>query len=104
MRTEFEAPRIDVRDLNEAGDQELAAVTLRGRGKRSAVETDWHLGTFGPWRAAWSYVDRHSRASKKPSMPPGCGSRPHEQQGPERQDLRGRRASVPYLPLSLSCT
>jgi uncharacterized protein len=43
MWDEFEDPRIDVRELTEAGNQVLAEVTLRGRGKQSGVETSWSL-------------------------------------------------------------
>ena len=44
MRSEFESPRIEVRELNEVGeDQVLAAVTLRGRGKQSAAAASWHV-------------------------------------------------------------
>jgi ketosteroid isomerase-like protein len=43
MRSEFESPRIDVRELSEAGDQVLAAVTLGGRGKQSGVEASWDI-------------------------------------------------------------
>jgi ketosteroid isomerase-like protein len=43
MRSEFEGPRIEVRELNEVGDQALAAVILRGRGKQSAAEASWHV-------------------------------------------------------------
>jgi ketosteroid isomerase-like protein len=48
LRSEFESPRVEINDLSEAGDQVLAAVTLRGRGKQSGVDTSWdvwHLWT-----------------------------------------------------------
>lgn len=41
MRSEFERPRIEVNELVDAGDQVVAAVTLRGRGKQSGVEASW---------------------------------------------------------------
>ena len=41
--SEFEGPRVEIRELIESGDQVLAAVTLRGRGKQSGVETTWDL-------------------------------------------------------------
>ena len=43
MRSEFERPRIEVRELVDAGDQVVAAVTLRGRGKQSGVEASWDV-------------------------------------------------------------
>jgi ketosteroid isomerase-like protein len=41
-------PRVEINELSEAGDQVLASVTLRGRGKQSGVDTSWdvwHLWT-----------------------------------------------------------
>jgi ketosteroid isomerase-like protein len=43
MWGEFEDPRIEVHELIETGNQVLAEVTLRGRGKRSGVETSWNI-------------------------------------------------------------
>ena len=43
MRSEFERPRIEVNELVNAGDQVVAAVTLRGRGKQSGVEASWDV-------------------------------------------------------------
>jgi hypothetical protein len=43
MRSEFERPRIEVHELVDAGDQVVAAVTLRGRGKQSGVEASWDV-------------------------------------------------------------
>lgn len=43
MRSEFERPRIEVNELVDAGDQVVAAVTLRGRGKQSGVEASWDV-------------------------------------------------------------
>jgi ketosteroid isomerase-like protein len=43
MWDEFDSPRIEVHDLTEAGDQVLASVTLRGRGKQSGVEASWDV-------------------------------------------------------------
>jgi len=43
MLSEFEHPRIEVRELIDAGVHVLGAVTLRGRGKQSGVETSWDL-------------------------------------------------------------
>jgi ketosteroid isomerase-like protein len=37
--SEFEDPHLEVHDLTVAGDQVLASLTLRGRGKRSGAET-----------------------------------------------------------------
>jgi uncharacterized protein len=48
LGSEFESARVEVRELIEAGDQVLASVTLRGRGKQSGVEASWdvsHLWT-----------------------------------------------------------
>jgi len=48
LRNEFERPRVEIHDLIEAGDQVLAVVTLRGRGKQSGIEASWdvwHLWT-----------------------------------------------------------
>jgi uncharacterized protein len=41
FRSEFENPRVEIRELIEAGAQVLASVTLRGRGKQSGVEGSW---------------------------------------------------------------
>jgi ketosteroid isomerase-like protein len=43
LRSEFESPRVQIRELIEAGDQVLAAVTLRGRGKQSGVDASWDV-------------------------------------------------------------
>jgi uncharacterized protein len=43
MRSEFERPRIEVHELVDAGDQVVAAVMLRGRGKQSGVEVSWDV-------------------------------------------------------------
>jgi ketosteroid isomerase-like protein len=43
FRSEFENPRVEIRELIEAGDQVLASVTLRGRGKQSDVEASWDV-------------------------------------------------------------
>ena len=40
---EFDEPRVEVRELIEAGDQVVAALTFRARGKQSGVETDWDI-------------------------------------------------------------
>ena len=40
---EFDEPRVEIRELVEAGDRVLTSVTFRGRGKRSGVETSWDL-------------------------------------------------------------
>ena len=43
LREGFEDARLDVNDLIDAGDRVIAALTLRGRGKQSGVETSWDL-------------------------------------------------------------
>ena len=40
---EFDDAHIDVHELIEAGDQVLASLTVRGRGKQSGVETSWEI-------------------------------------------------------------
>jgi ketosteroid isomerase-like protein len=40
---EFDEPRVEIRELIEAGDQVVAALTFQGRGKQSGVETKWDL-------------------------------------------------------------
>jgi ketosteroid isomerase-like protein len=48
LGSEFERARVEIRELIEAGDQVLASVTLRGRGRQSGVEASWdvwHLWT-----------------------------------------------------------
>ena len=42
LRSGFESPRAEIK-LTDAGDQVLAEVTLRGRGKQSGVETSWDI-------------------------------------------------------------
>src|SRR5215204_674539 len=41
----FDNPRVEVRDLVDAGDQVLATVTNHGRGKESGVEASWTTWT-----------------------------------------------------------
>lgn len=48
MRDEFEEPRIEVHELTDSGNEVLAEVILRGRGKQSGVETSWHI-----WHMWW---------------------------------------------------
>ena len=38
---EFDDPRVELHELIDAGDQVFTSFTLRGRGKRSGVETSW---------------------------------------------------------------
>ena len=40
---EFDEPNAEIRDLIEAGDQVLAAVSFRGRGKQSGIAASWDL-------------------------------------------------------------
>ena len=40
---EFDEPGIEVHELIETGDQVLASLKLRGRGKQSGVETSWDI-------------------------------------------------------------
>jgi ketosteroid isomerase-like protein len=40
---EFAQPNVQVHELVDAGEQVLASVTFRGRGKQSGVETTWSL-------------------------------------------------------------
>jgi ketosteroid isomerase-like protein len=40
---EFHEPHVEVHELIDAGDQVLAVLTFRGRGKQSGVETNWSL-------------------------------------------------------------
>jgi ketosteroid isomerase-like protein len=39
----FDQPNAEIRDVIEEGDQVLAAVTFRGRGKQSGITTNWDL-------------------------------------------------------------
>ena len=43
LRSEFDSPRVEINELTEAGDQVLASVTLRGRGKQSGVAASWDI-------------------------------------------------------------
>jgi uncharacterized protein len=43
LSDEFDDPRVEVHELVEAGNQVLASVTLRGRGKQSGAETRWDI-------------------------------------------------------------
>ena len=45
---EFDEPRIEVHELTAAGDQVLASLTFRGRGRQSGVEANWSLWQL--WR------------------------------------------------------
>ncbi len=40
---QFDEARTDVRELIEAGDQVVASVATRGRGKRSGAEVSWDV-------------------------------------------------------------
>jgi uncharacterized protein len=42
-RGEFENPRAVVHELIDAGDRVVAAVTMRGRGKRSGIQAGWDV-------------------------------------------------------------
>ena len=44
---EFDNPRVELRELIDAGDQLFVAATVRGRGKHSGVETSWDI--WGVW-------------------------------------------------------
>ena len=41
--SEFDNLRVEVHELIETGDQVLASLTLRGRGKQSGAETSWDV-------------------------------------------------------------
>jgi ketosteroid isomerase-like protein len=43
LRSEFDDARIDVHELVEAGDEVLVSMTIRGRGRRSGVPTNWDI-------------------------------------------------------------
>ena len=43
MRSEFEGARVEIRELIDAEDQVLAALTLHGRGRQSGVDTSWDI-------------------------------------------------------------
>jgi len=43
LRGEFDDARIDVHEVIDAGDKVLAAMTMRGRGRRSGAVTSWHF-------------------------------------------------------------
>jgi ketosteroid isomerase-like protein len=51
---EFDEPRVEIHELIETGDQVVASLTFRGRGKQSGVETTWDI-----WQA-WTI--RHGKA------------------------------------------
>ena len=74
MRSEFERPRIEVNELVDAGDQVVAAVTLRGRGKQSGVEASWDVWHVWTIQHGRSCTGRHLRAATKLLKPPGCRS------------------------------
>jgi ketosteroid isomerase-like protein len=40
---EFDEPRMEVREVTEAGDQVLVSAINRGRGRQSGVETSWQI-------------------------------------------------------------
>jgi uncharacterized protein len=40
---EFDDPDIEVHELIDAGDQVLACLTFRGRGKQSGVQASWNI-------------------------------------------------------------
>ena len=43
LRSEFDDARIETDELIDAGDQVVASLTLRGRGRRSGAETKWTI-------------------------------------------------------------
>ncbi len=43
LRSEFDDARTDVNDVIDAGDKVLAAITMRGRGRRSGADTSWRF-------------------------------------------------------------
>ena len=48
---EFDEPTVELGEVIASGDQVLASVTFRGRGKHSGITTDWHL-----WQL-WTLLD-----------------------------------------------
>ena len=49
--SEFDEPGIEVHELIETGDQVLASLKLRGRGRQSGVETSWDIWQIWTVRA-----------------------------------------------------
>ena len=94
---EFERPRIEAHELVDAGDQVVAAVTLRGRGKQSGVERVGTSGTSGPWSTARSCTGRHLRAGRSPRSRRAVGVAAGRKAAVSRSHLRGQ-PSVPMEP------
>jgi SnoaL-like domain len=72
--SEFETPRVEIRELIEARDDVLASLTLRGVESRVAWRPVGTYGTSGPCSTARSCAGRDSRADSRPSNSPGCRS------------------------------
>lgn len=49
---QFDDVRVELNELMDADDKVVAAVTLRGRGRQSGVETSWHLWHVWTFRQA----------------------------------------------------
>jgi len=43
LRSEFDDARIETDEIIDAGNQVVASLTLRGRGRRSGAETSWTI-------------------------------------------------------------
>jgi SnoaL-like domain len=73
LRNEFESPRIEIRELIEAGDQVLASVTSRGRESRAAWKSAGRHGISGPCGTARSSTGEHLLAATRHSKPRVAG-------------------------------
>ena len=71
---EFDALRVEVHDLIDAGDQVFTSF-IHGRGQHSGAETS--LDGWVVWTVQEGRVTRNSdsRTGAQPSKPPGCRSR-----------------------------
>ena len=70
MRSEFEDPRSEIRELVDIGDQVLVGMTLRGRGKQSGVETSWDVWHLWTMRDGKAIHCQGFTSRKTPSKPP----------------------------------
>ena len=90
---EFDEPRVEVRELIEAGDQVVAALTFRLGASRAAQRPTGTSGMCGRCGTARSFVGRRSRAGTTPSKRRafGVGGVPEERRDRASDCRAGKR-------------
>jgi ketosteroid isomerase-like protein len=101
----FEGQRIEIEEAIPVGSDVVVGVRFYGRGVRSGVEIDGPPGTFGVCARGKQYAGGFSARSKRPSKPPGCGSRRCRRRtsrscGRAWRRTTGAISTLPFSPLT----